>query len=288
MLNGKEILLMLNVQTPSEPDDPGRPMRSRFSALVKITALAALGNALAHFLHLLLALVIGQIFIPPLLILGLFMLAAAGIALLRWRFAPALTALLILLANGVELSIPINQYSVTHPSEGLFFIIHVLMLACALVAIVAGTGAAIQHARHLEQPDPRTVRTVLTAFTAFVAGMLVVSLLATANPAASSASTTTNGMPTVHLSRVTFVQNVVLVPKGSKLLLVDDGNYDHVFANGSWQNNTPVAQSEPGAPVVQNVSIGGGSLVIGPFTTAGVYHLYCTIHVGMNLTIVVQ
>ncbi len=27
---------------------------------------------------------------------------------------------------------------------------------------------------------------------------------------------------------------------------------------------------------------------IGPFTTAGIYHLYCSIHVGMNLTIVVQ
>lgn len=279
---------MLNVKTSSEPDDPGRPMRSRFSALVKITALAALGNALAYFIHLLLGLVIGHIFIPPLLILGLFTLVAAGIALLGWRFAPALTALLMLVANGGDLSVPINQYNVTHPSEGLFFIITVLKMACALVAVVAGIGAAIQHARHLEQPDPRTVRAVLTAFTAFVAGMLVVSLLATANPAASSASTTTNGMPTVHLSPATFVQNVVLVPKGSKLLLVDDGNYDHVFANGSWQNSTPVAQTEPGAPSVQNVSISGGSLVIGPFTTAGVYHLYCTIHVGMNLTIVVQ
>jgi plastocyanin len=27
---------------------------------------------------------------------------------------------------------------------------------------------------------------------------------------------------------------------------------------------------------------------IGPFTTAGVFHLYCTIHQGMSLTIVVQ
>ena len=31
-----------------------------------------------------------------------------------------------------------------------------------------------------------------------------------------------------------------------------------------------------------------GSLKIGPFTTAGIFHIYCTIHRGMNLTIVVQ
>jgi plastocyanin len=28
--------------------------------------------------------------------------------------------------------------------------------------------------------------------------------------------------------------------------------------------------------------------VIGPFPIAGVYHIYCTLHQGMNLTIVVQ
>jgi hypothetical protein len=29
-------------------------------------------------------------------------------------------------------------------------------------------------------------------------------------------------------------------------------------------------------------------LECGPFTTAGIFHIYCTIHQGMNLTIVVQ
>jgi len=27
---------------------------------------------------------------------------------------------------------------------------------------------------------------------------------------------------------------------------------------------------------------------IGPFTTTGVFHIYCTLHTGMNLTIVVE
>jgi plastocyanin len=38
---------------------------------------------------------------------------------------------------------------------------------------------------------------------------------------------------------------------------------------------------------VNNLDVTGGSVAIGPFTTAGVYHLYGTIHTGMNLTILV-
>jgi len=30
------------------------------------------------------------------------------------------------------------------------------------------------------------------------------------------------------------------------------------------------------------------TLEIGSSTTAGIYHIYCTLHVGRNLTIVVQ
>jgi plastocyanin len=260
----------------------------RFLGLARITVLAAFGSSLAFLIHTLLVLVIGQTFVPPLLILGLVMLISAPVALLRLRFAPVITALVVLVANGASMSVPIDQYDVTHPGEGLFFIINLLALAFALVSIVAAIGAVSRKNRHLEPPEARKVNLSLSIFTAFVVGMIIVSLLATANPPTSTASTTTNGMPTVHMSPTVFAQDVVLVPKGSKLLLVDDGNYNHILSNGSWQNSTPDPQKEPGAPAVQNVSLNGGSLVIGPFTTAGIYHIYCTVHVGMNLTIVVQ
>jgi len=45
---------------------------------------------------------------------------------------------------------------------------------------------------------------------------------------------------------------------------------------------------EPGAPALRNVEITGGSRELGPFPIAGVYYLYCTLHLGMNLTMVVQ
>jgi plastocyanin len=85
------------------------------------------------------------------------------------------------------------------------------------------------------------------------------------------------------------VQNVVLVPKGSKLLLVNDTNVEHNLENGSWTSSgTAVTRAEPGAPVLHNLDSTGGSLEIGPFSSAGIFHIYCTIHTGMNLTIVVQ
>lgn len=279
---------MSSLQTASVPGVPNTPTRPGLSALGKTTALATLGNALTYFVNLLLVLVLGNVFIPPLLILGLVTLVAAGISLLRFRLAPAISALVVLVAGIGTFTVPINQYHITHPGEGITFISDLLILAFAVVAVVAGLATTVQNYRGLERPTPRNLRPMLTAFTAFVIGMMVVSLIATANPPTSAASATTNGEPTVHLSPTAFVQNVVLVPKGSKLLLVDDGNYDHVLQNGFWQGTTPHNHGEPGAPTVQNRDINGGSLEIGPFTTAGIYHIYCSVHVGMNLTIVVQ
>src|SRR5437763_655250 len=59
-------------------------------------------------------------------------------------------------------------------------------------------------------------------------------------------------------------------------------------ANGSWQHGTAAPAHEPGAPTVNNVQVNGTSIQIGPFPTAGTYHLYCLVHQGMNLTIIVQ
>lgn len=88
---------------------------------------------------------------------------------------------------------------------------------------------------------------------------------------------------------VGWLRNVVLVPKGAKLHLVDDGNVEHVLRNGFWKaDGSQESSVEPGAPVIKDVTVNGGSIDIGPFATAGVYHIYCTVHSQMNLTIVVQ
>jgi len=94
--------------------------------------------------------------------------------------------------------------------------------------------------------------------------------------------------PTVHMGPSTFLQSSVTVPKGSKLKMVDDGAYLHILQNGSWVNSAPQTVTEPGAPTVNNIQVNGTSVEIGPFTTAGTFHIYCTVHQNMNLTIIVQ
>jgi plastocyanin len=47
---------------------------------------------------------------------------------------------------------------------------------------------------------------------------------------------------------------------------------------------------EYGAPVVNNMQFSGSdsSQTIGPFNTIGTFHLYCSVHLGINLTVIVQ
>ncbi len=107
-------------------------------------------------------------------------------------------------------------------------------------------------------------------------------------PSSSGSSSSGGGEPTVHMGVSTFVQSSVDVPKGSKLMLIDDGAYVHLLVNGSWVNGTARPAKEPGAPTVNNLQVNGNNVEIGPFATAGTYHIYCSIHPNMNLTITVK
>ncbi len=97
------------------------------------------------------------------------------------------------------------------------------------------------------------------------------------------------GEPTVHMGASNFNQATVTVPKGSKLMLVDDVPVLHTLANGMWDasGNQKLAK-EPGAPIVNDVNVNSGSTEIGPFTQAGTFHILCIIHPGMNLTVTVH
>lgn len=191
------------------------------------------------------------------------------------------------------LKAPYVDYHLTNPKGGVFFpfVMDLLLIAFTLVALGASIGAALQNYRQRERQAPGSVRTPMTGLLAGVAGLLIGAILiaAIAQPGAPASTTSfTNGVPTVHLSAGGFTQPSVTIAKGAKLFLVDDVSVTHMLANGSWQNGVPHPENEPGAPQVNNVMVNGNSVEIGPFTTAGTYHIYCTIHPGMNLTIIVQ
>lgn len=101
----------------------------------------------------------------------------------------------------------------------------------------------------------------------------------------SSTATTT----TVHMTSDNFAQPSVTISKGSSINLVDDTSAVHIISNGSWVNGSPQPKVESGAPVVSSLQFNGNdSHTVGPFNTAGTYHLYCTVHQNMNLTVIVQ
>jgi hypothetical protein len=86
----------------------------------------------------------------------------------------------------------------------------------------------------------------------------------------------------------TFVQSTTTISKGSKLRIIDDGPYVHVLFNGMWQNNNMHMATEPGAPTVNRLIVKGNYVDIGPFSIAGTFHIYCVVHPGMNLTVIVH
>lgn len=93
----------------------------------------------------------------------------------------------------------------------------------------------------------------------------------------------------VHMATHAFAVQSTTINKGESITLVNDSGLSHIVLNGSWVNGVAVPVQEPGAPVVDTGQIDSGAYgVIGPFNTAGTYHVYCSLHVNMNLTIIVR
>jgi plastocyanin len=107
--------------------------------------------------------------------------------------------------------------------------------------------------------------------------------------AASPPSSSSGNVAVVHMGMQSFLQSSVTIKKGESLKLVNGATDTHLIRLGQWINGTPTPETEPGAPHVQSLEFNGQvSHVIGPWNTPGTYHLYCTIHRNMQLTVVVQ
>lgn len=101
------------------------------------------------------------------------------------------------------------------------------------------------------------------------------------------ASTISSG-PQVKMGATNFIDTTITIKKGESITLVDTATAPHTITNGAWDGSTQKPAKEAGAPAVNLTFSGGDSKPVGPFTTAGTFKLYCTIHQGMNLTVTVQ
>jgi plastocyanin len=227
---------------------------------------------------------------PPLPV-TVSMLAGAVVLAMNIRWSPILGVILMigyLIAFAFQ---PFVSYHLTQPKIQFATFLAILLLIVVLgIGLVSSIASLVEHIRQQVGPSPAWLRMLLLAVIGFVLGAVLIASISK-TPGASNditQTTYTNGVPTVHMNIDSFEQPSVTISKGSKLLLVDDGSYNHVLSNGTWQNGQPQPESVPGSPIVNNLDVDGNRVTIGPFTTAGTYHIYCSIHSGMMLTILVQ
>ncbi len=129
---------------------------------------------------------------------------------------------------------------------------------------------------------------VLLAFCS-IASFSLIACGSTDSTSSGSSSGSAQTGNLVHMTTNQFAQASITLHKGESLTLIDDSSIPHIIANGTWKNGTDQTLQEEGAPQVSSVQIeGGSSASIGPFNTSGTFHMYCTIHQNMNLSVDVQ
>jgi plastocyanin len=261
--------------------------------------LSALGKtAVAALVGMVILCGIMSIFSGTLLVITVIALVCTLLVATGIRWTPLLGGIMsgyILYVFLIQVAYPV--YHLVHPKDALsnpwisfvLFVIILLVVWCSVVALGTSIGTLVQNYRQGERRRPRWLTPALTGMAGVLVGAILIAAISQPGAtAATTGTTSTNGMPTVHLGISSFSQSTVTVPKGSKLLLVDDGSFVHILANGSWVNGTPRPAAEPGGPTVNSLQIHAGNVEIGPFNITGTYHLYCQVHQGMNLVIIVQ
>jgi plastocyanin len=118
---------------------------------------------------------------------------------------------------------------------------------------------------------------------------LLTILISACSIGQSDNNTAGNGQNIVDMDDLTFKLSSITINKGESVNLINDAMVVHVIANGTWDGSTPKPKIEPGAPKIDNIQIGGNATTtIGPFNTAGTFQIYCTVHQGMKMSIIVK
>jgi plastocyanin len=236
-----------------------------------------------------LAMVTSGHIIPPVLITTIAYMVCAILVLTGWRWAMIFPLVLCTLGIVGDFSSGFPQYTLAHPSANYIpFVLFVIEYPLLVMVIVT---AAIKLAQTLRRETPRApqwARPALGAMAGLMLGAFLIGVIS--QPAtAGGAPSTKAGTQTVHLTAARFAPDIIALHKGDTLTMVDDAPTPHTITNGIWNaDNKPVPSVEPGAPIVKNVDLNNNTATVGPFTAPGTYHIYCTLHPGMSLTIIVQ
>jgi hypothetical protein len=254
------------------------------SALDQITIGALIAGAVGYGS---LQITIG-VFVLPIVLLVVGFLLVAGLVASGWRWGPLVAAVYgVLIYIGAFVFAP--QYTVLHlqhPDQVGPFVAVLLGLTGAALAAVTGGFSTWRALPGATRATPFWAPWLAAGCAGIILGAWFAASMAAANPA-TTANAPAVAVGTVHLGPVGFAASTAVVARGGMLHLVDDGVYTHVFRNGYWSGNTTHPAAEPGAPAVNDAMLSHGALDIGPFNAAGTFHIYCTIHPGMSLTVIV-
>lgn len=235
------------------------------------------------------AMVIEGGIIPPVLIATIVYAVCAVLVATGWRWAMLFPLVLCTLGILGDFGSGFPQYTLTHPSADYVpFVLFVIEYPLLIMVIGAAAVKLAQTLRRETPHAPQWMKPALGAIGGLMLGALLIGVIAQPS-SASGASTGQKGTQTVHLTPSSFAPDIIALHKGDTLTIVDDAPVPHTITNGTWSaDNNPVPGVEPGAPIIKNVDLNNNTRTVGPFTTAGTYHIYCTLHPGMALTIVVQ
>lgn len=226
--------------------------------------------------------------IPPVLVFMSIYLICGIVVATGWRWAMLFPLVFCSLGVVGELATGFPEYTLTHPSSN-YVAFGVFVVEYPLLAMAIGVSAVklVQTLRRETFHAPRLMAPALSAVIGLMLGAFLIGTIA--QPSASGAATAKAGTETVHLTANRFAPDIVALHTGDTLTVIDDGPIPHILTNGAWSaDSRPMPGVEPGAPTVNNVQLNNNSTTIGPFATPGTYHIYCTVHPGMTLTIIVQ
>jgi plastocyanin len=276
-------MAMAESSPPSGMEAPTRTHSGSVLDAVMLSGLAVVvvGNVVAMVIE-------GGI-IPPVLIATIAYLVCGIVVATGWRWSMVLPLVVCSLGIVADFASGFPEYSLTHPSAnyvafGLFVISYPLLI----MVIGAAAVKLAQTLRHETPHAPAWLNPALGAIGGLVLGAFLIGMIAH-SPSVGGAPSAHAGTQTVHVAAARFVPDIVALHKGDTLTIVDDAPIPHTLTNGAWSaDNKPVPGVEQGAPIIKNVEVNNTTATVGPFTTSGAYHIYCTIHPGMTLTILVQ
>jgi uncharacterized cupredoxin-like copper-binding protein len=230
--------------------------------------------------NVILQVLIVQALIVPLTIIMALTLLIAGVCATRWRWAPLLAVLWVIIS--VVPGLEPYTYNLTHPAEMGLFIVTLVSLVLLLVTVVAGVAATVSGERHAAEGHARRwLRGFLIGTAAFTLGASLVATIPPSDATAGVSAEALAQLPALVSGRNTFEQ-AELRARGGETVALRLENSDtqvHYFDIDEFDVHVPMPSGKP-------------ALALFTPTTPGTYTFYCHVpghrEAGMVGTLIVE